>query len=83
MQYDAHPYAMVLADGGLVLVARDTVTGAVDSFRFEHMSNIAVDETRRFDLPVDFDLAAWQNGAFGVASVRPAFGLPLRLERHA
>jgi predicted DNA-binding transcriptional regulator YafY len=68
---EAHPYAMVLHRGSLVLLARDLASGDVGSFAFERMSDIVPDEARRFELPSDFDLNAWLQGAFGVARPGP------------
>jgi len=68
---EAHPYAMVLNKGALVLLARDVATGEIARYAFERMSDIVYDEARRFELPADFDLTAWLHGAFGVARPGP------------
>jgi predicted DNA-binding transcriptional regulator YafY len=68
---EAHPYAMVLHRGALVLVALELASGDLARFAFERMSDIVPDEKRHFELPPDFDLRAWLQGAFGVARPGP------------
>ncbi len=68
---NAHPYAMVLHKGAIVLVAKDLRTGIVRCFSFDKMSNVSPDETQRFELPADFDVSTYLHGAFGVAHPGP------------
>jgi predicted DNA-binding transcriptional regulator YafY len=63
----AHPYAIVLHGGAITCVARDCDRNAPRPFVFDRMSELAVSETERFELPADFDLAEWLHGDFGVA----------------
>jgi predicted DNA-binding transcriptional regulator YafY len=76
----AHPYALVLHGGTMTCVARDvsglpaaeavdgkSQRGVVRAFVFERMSDLEAVDSERFELPVDFVLAEWLQGDFGVA----------------
>jgi predicted DNA-binding transcriptional regulator YafY len=61
----AHPYALVLHAGTIVCVGHDVDRDVGRAFGFDRMSDLDVAETR-FELPVDFDIAEWLHGDFGV-----------------
>jgi predicted DNA-binding transcriptional regulator YafY len=74
----AHPYALVLQAGAIVCVGGEAEAGATRAFAFEGMAELAASDEERFDLPSDFDLAAWLHGEFGVA--RPGRTVKLLVE---
>ena len=62
-----HPYAMVLHDGGIVVVGQRTTAREAEVIAFETMIEIRASETEHCELPASFDIAQFIHGAFGVA----------------
>jgi predicted DNA-binding transcriptional regulator YafY len=82
----AHPYALVLHGGSIVCVARDLDRDAARAFAFDRMGDFdaAGGEAReRFELPVDFDIADWLQGDFGVARAARSVKLLVEFEPRA
>jgi predicted DNA-binding transcriptional regulator YafY len=67
----AHPYAVFLHRGAIIVVARDVHRAELRAFAFERMMDLAVQEGERFALPADFRAADCAHGVFGV-STEPA-----------
>lgn len=65
-----HPYALVVHRSSLVCVAYDCGHHAVRPLRVEHVDVVKV-ATERFELPPDFDVHAYDHGAFGVGASGP------------
>jgi predicted DNA-binding transcriptional regulator YafY len=63
-----HPYAMALFDDAIVAVARDQETGEIGAYELERLRDAVLSTTQRFELPADFDVEAYFQGAFGPAT---------------
>jgi predicted DNA-binding transcriptional regulator YafY len=68
---EVHPYAMIVDKGAISLLAADPTSDEIRCYAFERMLDVSPDESRRFELPVEFDAADYVNGAFGVARPGP------------
>ena len=64
----AHPYAVFLHRGAILLVAHDVQAGQVRTFAFERMGDLSVRADERFVLPPEVRASDFMHGAFGVAS---------------
>jgi len=63
----AHPYALLLHDGAIHLVARDVERDEVKPYLFDRIAEAASSDTERFALPSDLRLDDFVHGRFGVA----------------
>jgi predicted DNA-binding transcriptional regulator YafY len=63
----AHPYALVLHGGAIVCVAYDVDRRTTRAFVFDRMADLEASAGERFELPLDFEIADWLQGDFGVA----------------
>ena len=68
----AHPYALLLDRGALVLVALDVERSELRAFRFDRIADLAIDEDARFALPSELRASDFVHGAFGVACDAPS-----------
>jgi predicted DNA-binding transcriptional regulator YafY len=78
-----HPYALVLHGGAIVCVALDVDRAVARAFAFDRMSDLEASTTERFELPVDFDIADWLQGDFGVARAPRTVKLLVEFEPRA
>jgi predicted DNA-binding transcriptional regulator YafY len=62
----AHPYAMVMHDGGISCIALDPEAGEVKVFAFEAMQETRASTEARFEIPPGFDVGQYLHGALGV-----------------
>jgi predicted DNA-binding transcriptional regulator YafY len=62
----AHPYAMVLHEGGVSCVARHVEAGEVKVFAFERMIEARASDGEHFAIPDGFDVTEYVHGALGV-----------------
>jgi predicted DNA-binding transcriptional regulator YafY len=79
----AHPYALVLHDGSVVCVAHDVDRAVTRVFSLNAMSDVVASESERFELPPEFALDEWLQGAFGVARAPRALKVMVELEARA
>jgi len=79
----SHPYAIVLQGGAITCVARDLDLDVTRAFVLDAMSELVASEGERFELPDDFDIADWLQGAFGIARAARTVKLLVEFDRHA
>ncbi len=61
-----HPYAMVLHKDSIYCVGHHTGRGEVRTFVLDRMRDTECSVTERFELPQDFDIDDYFQGAFGI-----------------
>jgi predicted DNA-binding transcriptional regulator YafY len=66
-----HPYALILYQGAIYVVGRDTRTGDVEPYLLDRVQDTEVSDSERFVLPNDFDAEEFIHGAFGVSPPAP------------
>lgn len=63
-----HPYALLIHDGSLVVVGRVVASGQLEALRVDGLAEVRASERERFEIPKDFDVEQWLQGAFGVGA---------------
>jgi predicted DNA-binding transcriptional regulator YafY len=79
----AHPYALVLHGGTMACVAHDLDREVTRAFAFDRMSDVEASEQERFELPLEFALADWVQGDFGIARAPRSVKLLIEFEPRA
>jgi predicted DNA-binding transcriptional regulator YafY len=67
----AHPYALFLHAGALILVALDVEAGEVRAFPFDRIAELSLAPDEQFALPPELRAADFAHGIFGVAAQPP------------
>jgi hypothetical protein len=70
--FTAHPYALVAHRGELFCVAKNLEHNRVEVLALDGIAEAVPSEKRRFNVPADFDLAAYLHGEFGVLRPCPS-----------
>jgi predicted DNA-binding transcriptional regulator YafY len=78
-QYEIDPYTLVLAKGGLYLLAHAHNRGAVRLFAVERIVGLTVTR-QRFEMPDDFNPEQYFSDAFGLVTDQP-MQLKIRFDR--